>query len=85
MVVDVAIALPQKKFQAGEVEKTFSVLVNFSNLQNEDLPKQCETLSNTLSCCGQSDLEGRELALELQAFPDLPKTNMTTLELLSFL
>lgn len=31
------------------------------------------------------DLDGKELALEMQSFPHLPKANMTTLELLAFL
>lgn len=38
-----------------------------------------------MTCNGQPDLDGKELALELQTFPDLPKHKMTTLELLSFL
>ena len=59
--------------------------VNFPDLPSKELTKQCETLSNFLSCGGQSDLDGRELASEIQTFPDLPKANMTTLKLLAFL
>jgi len=86
VVVDVSITSLQERFQTlGEVEEKFGVLVNFPDLPNEELTKKCETLSNTLSCGGQSDLDGRELALEMQTFPDLPKAKMTTLELLAFL
>ncbi|XP_034055759.1 uncharacterized protein LOC117535419 [Gymnodraco acuticeps] len=86
MVVDVSIASLQERFKAlGEVEEKFGVLLNFPDLPKEDLTKQCETLSNTLSWGGQSDLDKRELALEMQNFPALPKANMTTLELLTFL
>ncbi|XP_034056012.1 uncharacterized protein LOC117535596 [Gymnodraco acuticeps] len=86
MVVDVSIASLQERFKAlGEVEQKFGVLLNFPDLPKEDLTKQCETLSNTLSWGGQSDLDKRELALEMQNFPALPKANMTTLELLTFL
>lgn len=55
------------------------------SLPIEELTKQCETLSNTLSFGGQSDLDGKETALEMQTFPDFSKANMTTLELLAFL
>uniref|UniRef100_A0A672Y3A4 TTF-type domain-containing protein n=1 Tax=Sphaeramia orbicularis TaxID=375764 RepID=A0A672Y3A4_9TELE len=86
VVVDESIVSLQERSQAlGEVEKKFSVLVNFPDLPSEELKKQCEILSNTLSCSGQSDLDGTELALELQAFPDLPEDKTTTLELLKFL
>lgn len=69
----------------GEVKEKFGVHVNFPDLPSKELTKQCETLSNFLSCGGQSDLDGRELASEIQTFPDLPKANMTTLKLLAFL
>ncbi len=68
----------------GEVEE-FDVLVTFPDLPKDELTKQCETLSNTLSCSRQSELDGRELALELQTFQDLPRAKMTTLDLPSFL
>lgn len=61
------------------------MLVNFPNMPNEELKKQCDTLSKAMSCSGQSGLNGQELALELQTFPDLPKRKMTFIELLSFL
>lgn len=44
------------------------------DLPTDELTKQCETL-----------LDGKELALEMQSFPHLPKANMTNLELLTFL
>ncbi|KAJ8385496.1 hypothetical protein AAFF_G00185920 [Aldrovandia affinis] len=86
VVVDVSIVSLQERFQAlDEVQGHFGVLINFPDLPDEELTKQCETLSNTLSCGGQSDLDGKELALEMQSFPHLPKAKMTTLELLAFL
>lgn len=86
VVVDVSIASLQERFQTlNEVQGNFGVLINFPDLTNEELTKQCETLSNTLSCHGQSDLDEKELALEMQSFPHLPKANMTTLEPLAFL
>ena len=86
VVVDVSIVSLQKRFQTlGAVVKKFRVLVNFPDLPNEELKKQCEALGNTLSCSEQSDLDWKELALELENFPDLPKSKMTTFELLSFL
>ena len=86
VVVDVSIVSLQERFQTlGAVVKKFRVLVNFPDLPNEELKKQCEALGNTLSCSEQSDLDWKELALELENFPDLPKSKMTTFELLSFL
>ena len=86
VVVDVFIVSLQERFQTlGAIVKKFRVLVNFPDLPNEELKKQCEALGNTLSCSEQSDLDWKELALELENFPDLPKSKMTTFELLSFL
>lgn len=79
------MSLWERSQTLGEVEKKFHVPVNFPDLPNGELKKQCETLSNTMSCNGRSDLDGKELALGLQTFPDLPKHKMTTLELLCFL
>ena len=82
VVVYVSIVSLQEQFQAlGEVEKTFGVLVNFPDLPNEELRRHCETLSNTLSSNGQSDLDWKELAQELQSFPDMEKGRMTTSQL----
>ncbi|KAJ8406422.1 hypothetical protein AAFF_G00299960 [Aldrovandia affinis] len=83
---EVRAALLEERFQAlDEVQGNFGVLINFPDLPDDELTKQCETLSNTLSCGGQSDLDGKELPLEMQSFPHLPKAKMTTLELLAFL
>lgn len=79
VVMDVSIASLQERFKTlGEVEEKFGLLVSFPNLPSEELTKQCETLSNTLSFGGQTGWDGKELALEMQTFPDLPKANMTT-------
>ncbi|KAJ8383725.1 hypothetical protein AAFF_G00215670 [Aldrovandia affinis] len=86
VVVDVSIGSLQERFQAlDEAQGNFGALINFPDLPDDELTKQCEALSNTLSCGGQSALDGMELALEMQSFPHLPKAKMTTLELLAFL
>ncbi|XP_034092482.1 uncharacterized protein LOC117559868 [Gymnodraco acuticeps] len=85
-VVDVCITSLNERFEhLEEVQAKFGVLVNFPELPRNELTKQCQTLSNTLSSGGQSDIDGKELALELMNFPTLPSPTMTTLELLVFL
>lgn len=75
----------QERFQGlGEVEEKFGVLVNFPDLSKEELTMQCQILSNTLNDGGQSEVDGREMALEMQNFPNVPQPNTTTLELLTF-
>ena len=86
VVVDAAISSLQKSMQAlREVRDRFGVLTSFQNLSNGELTKQSVTLSNTLSYGGQSDVDGKELAQELKNLPELPTTNMTALELLTFI
>ncbi|CAI5671401.1 unnamed protein product [Oreochromis niloticus] len=63
----------------------FGVLLNFHNLQKEELLQQCQTLSTTLTHDSQPDINGTELAMEMQNFPPLPSKNMTNMELLTFL
>ncbi|CAI5672210.1 uncharacterized protein LOC109204282 [Oreochromis niloticus] len=58
---------------------------NFHNLQKEELLQQCQTLSTTLTHDSQPDINGTELAMEMQNFPPLPSKNMTNMELLTFL
>lgn len=59
--------------------------MNFPNLPEEELAKECEPLSNTLSHSDHKDVDWRELALELKNFPVLPKAGMTTMEILNYL
>ncbi|KAL4008486.1 hypothetical protein ACER0C_002338 [Sarotherodon galilaeus] len=71
VVVDTAISSLDERFQnLGEVNDKFGVLLNFHNLQKEELLQQCQTL---------------KLAMEMQNFPPLPSKNMTNMELLTFL
>lgn len=82
MVEDLCVmSLRERSQTMGEVENKFRVLVKFPELPNEELEKQCKTLSNALRCSGQSGLNEQELALELQTFPDLPRCKMTNSEL----
>ncbi len=86
VVVDVAIVSLEKRFKTmGEVKEKFGVLVNFPKMTNEELVQQCETLSTTLSNGEQSDIDGKQFLLEMRSFPDLPSTNMTTMEILQYL
>ncbi|XP_019219648.2 uncharacterized protein LOC109203926 isoform X1 [Oreochromis niloticus] len=86
VVVDTAISSLDERFQnLGEVNDKFGVLLNFHNLQKEELLQQCQTLSTTLTHDSQPDINGTELAMEMQNFPPLPSKNMTNMELLTFL
>ncbi|RXM28645.1 Zinc finger MYM-type protein 1 [Acipenser ruthenus] len=50
------------------------------------LRDQCELLGHTLTCEEEADLDWRELAMEMQqSLPDLPKAEMTAMELLTFI
>ncbi|XP_039475230.1 uncharacterized protein LOC120442587 [Oreochromis aureus] len=86
VVVDTAISSLDERFQnRREVNDKFGVLLNFHNLQKEELLQQCQTLSTTLTHDSQPDINGTELATEMQNFPPLPSKNMTNMELLTFL
>ena len=75
-----------ERFQnLGEVNDKFGVLLNFPNMSKEELLEHCQTLSTALTHDGQPDIDGRELAVEMQKFPHLPSKNMTNMELLTFL
>lgn len=50
-----------------------------------ELEKQAKDLCNTLTSGDQADLNYDELIVEMQSFPQWPKQNMTTLDLLVFL
>ncbi len=49
--------------------------------------KSCQSTAKpwALSHDGQPDIDGRELASEMQNFPHLPSKNMTNIDLLTFL
>ncbi|XP_059182372.1 uncharacterized protein LOC131961119 [Centropristis striata] len=86
VVVDTATSSLDERFQnLGEVNDKFGVLLNFHNLQKEELLQQCKTLSTTLTHDSQPDINGTELAMEMQNFPPLPSKNITHMELLTFL
>lgn len=63
VVVDTAISSLDERFQnLGEVNNTFSVLLNFPNLEEKDLLQRCQTLSTALTHDNQPDIDGTELA-----------------------
>ena len=61
------------------------MLTHFQNLTHEEVTEQCVNLSTTLHFKGQSDLDGRELAQELNNLPHLPSKTISLLELLTFI
>lgn len=84
--MDTAIYSLDERFQnLGEVNNTFGVLLDFPNLAEEDLLQKCQTLSPALTHDSQPDIDGIELAREMQNFPPLPSNNMTNMELFTFL
>ncbi|XP_071060220.1 zinc finger MYM-type protein 1-like [Pseudochaenichthys georgianus] len=86
VVVDTALSSLDERFQhLEEVNNKFGVLINFPTTSNEELSKHCQTLSSALTHDGQPDIDGRELAAEMQNVPHLPSKKMTNMELLTFL
>lgn len=87
VVVDCGIQSLEDRFKSlGEVRDKFGVLLNFHHLDAGTLRDQCELLGDTLPCGEEADLDWRELAMEMQqSLPDLPKAEMTAMELLIFI
>ncbi|KAL0194560.1 hypothetical protein M9458_008132, partial [Cirrhinus mrigala] len=86
VVVDTAISSLDERFQnLGEVNNMFGVLLDFPNLEEEDLLQKCQTLSTALTHDGQPDIDGTELAKEMKNFPPLPSNNKTNMERFTFL
>lgn len=54
-------------------------------MPKEELLEHCQTLSTALTHDGQQDINGTELAIEMEKFAQLPSTNMTRMELFTFL
>lgn len=67
------------------VGNKFGVLTNFPTLTAEELAEQCEALGTTLHFEGHSDLDSGELVKEIKNFPDLPSTNMSLLDVITFM
>lgn len=85
VVVDTAISSFVERFQnLGEVNDKFGMLLNFPNIQKEELLQHCQTLSTALTHDSQLDI-GTEPVMEIHNFPQLPSKNMTNMELLTFL
>ncbi|XP_057214502.1 zinc finger MYM-type protein 1-like isoform X2 [Triplophysa rosa] len=86
VVVDCAIQTLEDRFSSmGKVRDNFGVLNNFQNLDTQTIRYQCEQLGRTLSTGNESDLDWKDLVMELESLPTLPKDKMTALELLAFL
>lgn len=87
VVVDTAIQSLEDRFTSlRDVRDKFGVLLSFSDMDDKALREHCELLGNTLTeGGGGTDLDWREPATEIQSLPNLPKTSMTTFELLTFI
>lgn len=89
VVVDTAVSSLDERFQSlKNVNKTFTVLLEFPNLGAEDLLEKCQTLSAALTHDNQPDIDGTALAMEMENFPplpNLPSNNMTSMEILTFM
>lgn len=85
VVVDTALASLDERFQSlGEVNDKFGVLLNYLKMKEEEILKHCQNLSTALTHDGQPDVDGKELALEMQNFPKFP-SNLSNMQLLTFL
>ncbi|XP_066963500.1 uncharacterized protein [Macrobrachium rosenbergii] len=86
VVVDTAIESLTDRFKTlGEVRDRFGVLLNFQKLDDQALSNQCDNLCMTLSTGNESDIDGKELAVEVKNFPRIPSDDMTALELVTFI
>lgn len=54
-------------------------------LDDQALSNQCDNLCMTLSTGNESDIDGKELVVEVKNLPSLPSDDMTALELLTFI
>ncbi|XP_066947130.1 uncharacterized protein [Macrobrachium rosenbergii] len=85
VVVDTAIESLTDRFKTlGEVRDRFGVLLSLQKLDDQALSNHCETLCMTLSTGNKSDIDGKELAVEVKNLPRLHSDDMTALELLTF-
>ncbi|XP_066958861.1 uncharacterized protein [Macrobrachium rosenbergii] len=86
VVVDTAIESLTDRFKTlGELRDRFGVLLNFQKLDDQAFGNQYENLCMTLSTGNESDIDGKELAVEVKNLPRLPSDDMTALELLTFI
>ena len=86
VVVDTTIQSLTDRFKTlGEVRDQFGVLLNFQKLDDQSLSNQCDKLCKTLTSGNESDIDGKELAMEVKHLPSLPSDEMTALELLTFI
>ena len=86
VVVDTALSSLNERFQnMADVNDKFGVLLNFPNMSKEEQLQHCENLSAALTHDGEPDIDGRQLAVEMQNFPQLPSIKMSNMDLLTFL
>ena len=61
------------------------VLLDFPNMTKVEQLQHCENLSAALTHDGQPDIDGRQLAAEMQNFPHFPSKKMSNKDPLTFL
>lgn len=85
-MVDCTIRSLEDRFESMEdVRGIFGVLFNFGQLDAQTRKDQCNLLREKLTFQDQSDIDGSALATEMENLPELPKAQMTPLELLTYL
>lgn len=86
VVVDITNESIKDRFETlDEVRAKFGVLINFKKINAEAISQQCDELCCTLGAKNEKDLDGKELAQEINNLPDLPSNDMTALELLAYI
>ena len=61
------------------------MLLNFGQLDAQTRRDQCKLLGDKLTLGEQADIDGSELATEMENLPELPKAQITPFELLTYL
>ncbi|CAB4065831.1 SMAD6 [Lepeophtheirus salmonis] len=78
VVADTALSSLDEIFQGlGEVNNTFALLHEYTNLRREDLLEKCQPLSASLTHDSQLDIDDTALTKEIEHVPPLPSNNMT--------
>ncbi|XP_064089206.1 uncharacterized protein LOC135203408 [Macrobrachium nipponense] len=86
VVVDTTTDFLTDRFETlDEVRGRFGVLLSFLKLDDQALSNQCGNLCMTLSIGNESDIDAKELAVEVKNLPSLPSDDMSALELLTFI
>lgn len=61
----------------GEMRNKFGVFLSFQNPDEEALREQCEILGKTLICRDKTDVDWRDVAMEIQNLPNQKRHDST--------